>query len=480
MVKRNKNNSNKKLLIILGTIILILALVAVGLLIKNKFDLTGKVISGDASLFPQSCQNDWECPVGQNCNTGYCGTPIDCDPKVSINFNPKCPVQDVCNPETSKCQQGECQKNSDCASPFNVCENALCVQKECNIDNDCPITNDVYDKAKCISGICIKPMCDKDFGSCGLNGAGVCYSSLCLLKQCENTNQCPAGKVCNKGLCFQKECSNNDDCLADELCYDGICKEKACINDKSCPLGTLCDRAQCVVKPCTADTECKVGRNNAYCIYGSCSLAECKIHSDCGNGFACDGIKCILGEICDDKYDNDGNGYTDYADSKCAGYCVLPKKITKIVLGLGEGRPNLLKESETSVGCCNDNQCSSGSGCENNGGVIGIHIGQNSETSFCRVSGESAVWCRQGLGSTIYVNDGNGNCVLKSSGSEGGCVGDSDCPVIQCVRAPCPVNKCVSGECKITTTSAKQTCSIFKKCSARQKCVGSFFSGRCY
>ena len=356
-----KGVDNRKLILVFSLILIFSLFLSISFVSANVFsDFFNKIFGkGQIGLSPQSCQNDWECPVGQNCNTGSCGTPIDCDPNISINFNPRCPAQDVCNPATSKCQQGECIKSSDCVSPFNVCENALCVQKSCNLDTDCP--SNTFTQTKCMAGICMQPMCNTNLTACGTvnpilpvsnidencmtdgridswpviqdlycasdglwtkvllnncgeqvvyhNGTsctptypGVCFNYLCLRKQCVDNSQCSSDRTCNKGLCFKKECSTNNDCSAGKVCSNNLCKE------------------------CNVNNDCGDGRA---CINNICNDAQCKSDSNCSFGQVCDSnFQCSLKPCSTDSNCTDGGTDSEGKQRYCfnaLGYCSLPQ-----------------------------------------------------------------------------------------------------------------------------------------------------------
>ena len=508
-----KGVDNRKLILVFSLILIFSLFLSISFVSANVFsDFFNKIFGkGQIGLSPQSCQNDWECPVGQNCNTGSCGTPINCDPNISINFNPRCPAQDVCNPATSKCQQGECIKSSDCVSPFDVCVNALCVQASCSVDSDCPKTyNEAYLdylNPKCMAGICVQPMCNTNFSSCGTNpnNLGVCYNYLCLQKQCYDNSDCSSDRVCNKGLCFTPECNVNSDCGNGRVCINSICNDAQCKSDSNCSFGQVCDsNFQCSLKPCSTDSNCTDGGTDSegkqrYCFnaLGYCSLPQCTGIQDCSYGInlVCNGLECsqtcnsnadcshgyrsanqyqcvnhiccangvcpnrenVNNENCTDGRDNDFDGLTDYADSQCASQCAPPKIITPIVIGNGTRRATYVFLNESVKGCCEANQCYYGNGiCANNGGIKVSGFG--GETDVCSVNGSSAVWCIQG-----FTNDGNGNCVDCSSTSRvtcsqlgrscgsvwtNGCQGYLDCGF-------CPINQiCTSdGRCRVKCNS---------------------------
>jgi|SRR3989344_2583023 len=467
MVK--KRIGSRKLFLVLSLLLLFDLFLFMSFVSASVFSDFFNNIGGEKQISssPIYCKHYWHCPVGQVCSGSTCELQRDCDPDYSIDFNPQCSANQVCNPDDSKCTEGECYYNKDCLSPFKVCEHALCVQKSCSSDDECPVNNDMSDKAKCISGICIKPMCDKNLSSCGVNGVGICYNSLCLSKQCSINSDCLIGKSCDNGLCFQKQCEVSEDCpdfrlpdgTLNKICINSLCKNVQCLNDQECEIGYVCDKFQCVQsKTCKKHSDCQLENSNRYCIGGSCSgKLECDSINDCPKGFICNGVECtntcnldsecpdfteagggkyqcknkicclngecpnlnqVNNEICSDGKDNDGDGLIDYKDPQCVSQCLSPKQITSLKLGNGLGAPAMLKENNSIAGCCLSTQCyavGTGNyggliipGCRDNLNIIETRSSGGSviETEICSSAGTSSVWCKKG-----FVNDGDGNCV---------------------------------------------------------------------
>ncbi|MEK6891297.1 MAG: myxococcus cysteine-rich repeat containing protein, partial [Nanoarchaeota archaeon] len=120
-------------------------------------------------------------------------------------------------------------------------------------------------------------------------------------------------------------------------------------------------------------------------------------------------------EICNNGLDDDINGLIDYADPFCSNSCLLPSKITFEKAGLGAGAPWTPPVYNSSyAGCCLTTQCyyyvdSSDYNCVNADVGITKFISGNLINSYCKVNGNSAVWCKTG-----YINNGTGGCILSS------------------------------------------------------------------
>ena len=116
MVKKNKTNFNKKFIII-SVVILVLALIIIGLLIKNKSSLTGEVISGNVIGITGNVVQGGECDEcrrNNDCLKGYI-----CDIQM-INGEP---VYD----KPRKCFLGNCKFDEDC---IKIGKNT-CVDHKC-------------------------------------------------------------------------------------------------------------------------------------------------------------------------------------------------------------------------------------------------------------------------------------------------------------------------------------------------------------
>ena len=213
-----KNNSNKKLLIILGAIILILVLVAVGLLIKNKFSFTGNIISRDVisdnradsvmlSPLLQKCSIFKKCPSDKICENSYCRKKISCGAGYPA---------DTCKPY-GECKSGIC--HTECTTD-NYCKKNGKAGKICNKDlgrcTEC-IKDSSNSKYKCKNP---EETCN-DYGECV---APTCIPQ-CFNKPCGSDNGCGNGGVCKEGSgCTINPIgcglTNNANCPDGKICID--------------------------------------------------------------------------------------------------------------------------------------------------------------------------------------------------------------------------------------------------------------------
>ena len=495
MVK--KRIGSRKLFLVLSLLLLFDLFLFMSFVSASVFSDFFNNIGGEKQISssPIYCKHYWHCPVGQVCSGSTCELQRDCDPDYSIDFNPQCSANQVCNPDDSKCTEGECYYNKDCLSPFKVCEHALCVQKSCSSDDECPVNNDMSDKAKCISGICIKPMCDKNLSSCGVNGVGICYNSLCLSKQCSINSDCLIGKSCDNGLCFQKQCEVSEDCpdfrlpdgTLNKICINSLCKNVQCLNDQECEIGYVCDKFQCVQsKTCKKHSDCQLENSNRYCIGGSCSgKLECDSINDCPKGFICNGVECtntcnldsecpdfteagggkyqcknkicclngecpnlnqVNNEICSDGKDNDGDGLIDYPkDHGCSSAGDNDEDNSPVPIS-GECNPDSARLDDNPCPnqgkCCIQSQnrfiCGSCDNTENSCPPSGV----NSDGTLCGVEPDGCIPPCKDNEVCQLINDYQKACVPDNSAG-GSCDNDGFCDPGETIKN-CP-NDCGEG-----------------------------------
>ncbi|MFA5992595.1 MAG: hypothetical protein WC796_02740 [Candidatus Pacearchaeota archaeon] len=169
--KQNKHKKfvNKKVLIILGVVFLVLVLAFMFVKINNSLD---KNVTGKS--FAEPCENDDECDPGEYCNfeKGYCDIYKDCE------NDEECWVgREVCD-ENGHCVDKPCENSDDCDNYYDTCVDGKCRLKDCDPDdpNSCPD-----------GGICFPNSCE----------AGNC----CYRGECVHNGDCPDNYECEKGKC---------------------------------------------------------------------------------------------------------------------------------------------------------------------------------------------------------------------------------------------------------------------------------------
>jgi len=225
---------------------------------------------------------------------------------------------------------------------------------------------------------------------------------------------------------------------------------------------------------------------------GSIQSITCSVSENnavwCKAGYENDGTGICVAvpeRNCNDRIDNDGNGFFDYADEDCISSNSCQQVITPVRGGTDAGAPwpppadiyrNEIIETGSGgeyAGCCPAKNCYSGLyptgagstpslvGCYSNGGtvVVGGTIG----TITCSVSGDSVVWCKDG-----YVNDGDGKCVVENPACP-----DNSCEQPACLtpeeNCPCTININTGDNCNegLVCDPANLICKpIYPVCSA--------------
>ncbi|MEB2322441.1 MAG: choice-of-anchor L domain-containing protein [Sorangiineae bacterium] len=191
-----------------------------------------------------------------------------------------------------------CVSDKQCKADHLLCDTTRGQCVECRVATDCPAHHD------CTSGACVP------------------------YEACENSLDCPSGKVCDAAESRCYECVTSADCETGALCAQHECRV-TCKSDKDCtPLGLLCDKltSQCVA--CRDSGDCTDGE---ICASGKCEAGA----RDGGSGGSSgrdgsapgDGGGPAPGCIDADAYDFPGN----HLDEDCSGVaddapasCVAP------------------------------------------------------------------------------------------------------------------------------------------------------------
>jgi C1A family cysteine protease len=183
------------------------------------------------------------------------------------------------------------------------------VKQPCNSDENCDDGDACNGTETCVSGICQagEPVVCDDGLYC--NGIEYCNNGVCA-----NT-----GNPCGNGFKCVEE---NDTCIP-ENCGDGICGDVEdcdncpgdCITSSNGGTCGDCFKGKCdgVCHPKEVGTGCPDCLQSFCCGDGICNGEEdsTRCERDCGTP--------PEPEVCNDGSDNDGDGYTDCADSDCFG-----------------------------------------------------------------------------------------------------------------------------------------------------------------
>jgi len=310
-----------------------------------------------------------------------------------------------------------------------------------------------------LSPIISSDVCCSISGWCSAGQVFCSSGTSCLgLRACDCATYCcpgcgccpPPSEVCDDGIdndgdgytdCADSDC-NGQTCQDDgNPCTTDVCSGGICTHSPKCTSTQCCDyQGNCINSgSCGQGTE---GGCPEYCLMGSwisttctCVVFDCVdegYDGSCGDcSLTClDGIpQCCYNipvEICDDGIDNDGDGYTDCADSDCDGKTCQDdgNECTNDVCSGGVcTHPNVADGSDCSG---TPGKCCSGV-CDNDGVIT------NSDYhADCR-SGPSCL--AQGEWGYTAANDGNlcggYNCRECSSGycssdDNSRCTGDCD------------------------------------------------------
>jgi len=355
MVKKNKTNFNKKFIII-SVVILVLALIIIGLLIKNKSSLTGEVISGNVIGITGNVVQGGECDVSLNsddgeldnnrydgvnefcrdesdhsepyCKNGYCG---ECYKDNDCNTGETCNYYGDCVSSTGGGGGNSCEWLCD---PWSVCSLQGYQWRTCNdVNSNCNSDTRPLEQQRCTpdpnegtcsdgiqnrdeTGIdCGGSYCEKCFGQCKRNGKKKCVDK-------DNDGISTQFEVCTYSLFW----AGPFDCNEDELCIKGKCTShptctKSTDGSVKCDVKPLCPKGQLSndgksIYECKPEVNCQNKDDNYYCkesgstccledknnpIYGCCSWVNEGFRGNCNDP------KNVKNSECKDYLNNKGN-----------------------------------------------------------------------------------------------------------------------------------------------------------------------------
>ncbi|MFT5357262.1 MAG: hypothetical protein ACI9KE_004496 [Polyangiales bacterium] len=227
------------------------------------------------------CEDGTECSSGV-CTDGACdacGADTDCGEGVceASTCRRSCEADTECRPE-QRCLRGRCAAACD---GYDSCWEVLGPILADEFDAESLRTLPRYAAAGCqlsgeafVAGVCdgADPyegprLCDPCLASVG-GCLGACEGGDCL---CEQTDDCPAGRVCVEGTCAP--CQTSDECGCGQFCSYGLCRD-ACADDSACAPGFQCIQGQC--NECGGELSCRVGG----CYQDGC-VSPCIDGDDC-------------------------------------------------------------------------------------------------------------------------------------------------------------------------------------------------------
>lgn len=444
---------------------------------------------GGADKVPGTCTHLCDCPQGQQCVAGKCGTPSSGQPLYCCT-NPGCiPGQNCVNRAN---QQSTCPSGQQCITA------ADCGQPSCKaVGDDCEET-----VPECIGGKCTnlpKPVrnavCDP--------GRKVCSPRN---PTCKQNCDCAQGEFCNNGKCEAGPnpvyCCSKPGCPSNESCYEvngsiGTCKGTKCTKNEEC--GTVrCTQAgnQCteLTPQCQRDGSCQSASKT---ITGQCSPSgkcvaeqECKVDCDCPQtvtcvqgkcvplssrrSFCCDKPGCAQGQACTKKDGSSGvcsapkacRSNSDCGQPKCSNLgateCLTETPICDTATGTCSLKSGQTKNSRCDAtsgtckpippeGCKTTCDCPQGQACLN--GTCGV--GPSGVKTYCCDN----PGCPSGS-TCVSKNGQQGKCPGQPS-----CSKDADCGKVSCQNSGnnCVINTptcdSVSGQCRsLTKTQQNATC----------------------
>ncbi|MCB9644677.1 MAG: hypothetical protein H6728_16505 [Myxococcales bacterium] len=406
------------------------------------------------------------------CTTSSCRHGRLCDSNICVDD--PCAKMTCPNPQTQRCEAGQCIDRLPCKVDLNcpadqICINQLCQPPGCHpLQPQCTPTTQLCTDGTCKDNPCLNKMCGQDQFCRPLDGAcagscstvqcptgQTCVDGACQADPCAN-QQCAAGQVCVAGTCEAEQCSASNACKHGRICRTDTnrCESDPCLN-VSCPnTGEVCRFGQCVAPPsCAFDQDCP---STNLCVNGKCVSSQCSSTNPCPQGKRCSNGQCA-DDLCTNKQCP--------ADTFCNnGQCV------DSCAGVFCPQGKICNNGQCTDDPCANKQCATGEICQN-----GMCIPNNCQTNSCKDG-------RKCIGDRCVDDPCLGiTCPTGQTCSQGQCTGDKACQhdatcgadgvclnklcaPKSCYPSDCPQGElCISGKCTANPCANKQ-CATDETC----------------
>ena len=338
-----------------STTVLVEASCEAGSVVTDNHQCQGSCVDGACV---NTCTTDADCGRGMACEDGICVVPhsVTCtDSDGGINFPVAGTAQNctrqgdviACSNDYADSCTGATLTEYYCAESLSVlntttvcasgCANGAC---GCTVNEDCP------DGGRCLEGICIPPVSgcvDTDGGINAIvygeawnrtNGMidncqfaqssdGELYEAICTgINPAHVLTSCPtSAPYCRYGRCVAENtpaCIDSDNGVT-PYTFGDVTWASSPGNGEfadNCEIRVIDDDPDSQiyydVLSCTGGQECYV-RDFICAGYGTLGYADVRCFGGCDNG------KCLVGGVCSDGLDNDGDQHIDYSsDPGCA------------------------------------------------------------------------------------------------------------------------------------------------------------------
>ncbi len=239
---------------------------------------------GDAG--PTGCTVDADCEAGVCDPTlGRCVAP--CVDDGSCPATARCDVGGLCVPRDACSDAASCGASEACNTCLGVCQ-ATAASTVCTSDVNCGF-EEFCDTCigRCLPRRELCDPCERD-EECGESG-DLCLEYASGGSWCgRRCGACPVGYACDEdlaqcvalsGSCERvRECDDSSDCPSGRVCSPAFLCVPGCTDDASCTAGNICQGGECR-PPCTSAAECVAG---AECVDGRCRVpGGCLTSEDC-------------------------------------------------------------------------------------------------------------------------------------------------------------------------------------------------------
>ena len=306
---------------------------------------------------PSECYKNDDCADNLSCANGKCIDPCSlktCGPNAQCHVNEH---EAECH-----CPQGHLGNPED--------KSIGCFRVECLNDDECPLDKSCdLDSNKCLNP-CDYISCGK--GSCQIVDHGAvcaCFTGYTLINnKCEDIDECLQEPCHESAIC--KNAPGNFICTCPEgLVGDpirgGCRKAGECFSDVDCPDSAVCENSKCKnpcesTNVCGTDAICRTASHTVTCRCPqntkgdpkvACQRIECSDNNECAASKSCVNSKCVDPCSLPNACGQNANCITDNHVGVCS---CLPGTTGNPLLGCVQIQY-----------CSADNQCPSGTKCNN-------------------------------------------------------------------------------------------------------------------